>query len=1059
MIPIQLTLRNFLSYREATLDFRGLQMACICGPNGAGKSSLLEAISWAIWGASRAASEDDVIHLGTQEARVDFIFSIHSHTYRIIRTRTLRQGMILEFQIASSSTVSPPAQQQFRSLTAKGVRATQQLILQHLNLDYETFINSAYLRQGRADEFMLKRPGERKQILADLLKLQHYDLLADRARDRARQLKGQLEVLDKQRTLLKTQHCSPDDLTQAYTAVEDTISHLQQLQATGREQLQVWQTQQQQRYGWQQQLQWQHQQAQALQAERQRLQTELAKVEQHYQSLDALVQQEADIVVGYAQWQHLQGQEELFTNRWQAYQTLQQQRQEYQQEQSDRRQTWQQQWQQAQLQAQTLQEQLQEQRPILEQAADVAAGLEHLRTAREQLQHYEQVQLQASPLLQRRQHLQHELNHRADRLSRRLDELRRQVQHLQNQQQRSQQVQQAATHLSQRLEDLDQLRRYQEQVREKGLERRSFMERLQAHQRAYETQLAEVEQLIRLLRPAARVLAPVTGLEHDGPLFSLLLTAREPVGNYAIEPRPSLQPDPEVGSSPICPLCDRALDEHHWHVVMQKHEAKQQDILDQIWVIREQLAVSEREIQVLRQEYCQIQDQLSQYGSMMHKQGQLQEQLLATVTAHQTLMDLTQQLAQVEQQLRQGDYATEVQTELQLLEQTLTTLNYDERDHALARGQVDRWRWAEAKHHAIQQAQKRYDQLLQKQPQLAAQIEHLEAQMAHLDSEATTQLAQFDADLAAIDYSLEQHNALRASLRQAQGWQLKYQELQQARQRLPQVQQRLDELTQHLQATDQQQQAIDQQVAGLQRCLADTPDPAEQMHAIEQQIQQARQDLDQQLAERGRLQQQIQHQADLSCQQATLEADYQQVQQQHRIYQELAQAFGKNGIPALIIENVLPQLETMANQILSRLTRNQLHVKFVTQRLRSSKSKAQPSKASDTLDILLCDAHGTRPYETYSGGEAFRINFAIRLALARLLSQRSGTALQLLIVDEGFGTQDQEGCDRLIAAINAIASDFACILTITHMPAFRDAFPARIEVSKTEAGSQIRLCV
>lgn len=54
MIPVQLILKNFLSYRDATLDFRGLHTACICGSNGAGKSSLLEAITWAIWGESRA---------------------------------------------------------------------------------------------------------------------------------------------------------------------------------------------------------------------------------------------------------------------------------------------------------------------------------------------------------------------------------------------------------------------------------------------------------------------------------------------------------------------------------------------------------------------------------------------------------------------------------------------------------------------------------------------------------------------------------------------------------------------------------------------------------------------------------------------------------------------------------------------------------------------------------------------------------------------------------------------------------------------------------------------
>lgn len=89
------------------------------------------------------------------------------------------------------------------------------------------------------------------------------------------------------------------------------------------------------------------------------------------------------------------------------------------------------------------------------------------------------------------------------------------------------------------------------------------------------------------------------------------------------------------------------------------------------------------------------------------------------------------------------------------------------------------------------------------------------------------------------------------------------------------------------------------------------------------------------------------------------------------------------------------------------------------------------------------------------GGEAFRINFSIRLALAKLLAQRAGTSLQMLIVDEGFGTQDREGCDRLVAAINAIAPDFACILTITHMPYFKEAFQARIEVTKNSEGSQI----
>mgnify|MGYP001796474016 CR=1 FL=1 len=173
MIPLQVTLKNFLSYQDASLDFSGLHTACICGSNGAGKSSLLEAITWVVWGESRAASEDDIIHTGAKDVRVDFTFEANEEVYRVIRTRRRGSSSALEFQIETTEG--------FKSLTSKGLRATQEEVINHIKLDYDTFINSAYLRQGRADEFMLKRPSERKEILAELLKLNQYDDLEDKA--------------------------------------------------------------------------------------------------------------------------------------------------------------------------------------------------------------------------------------------------------------------------------------------------------------------------------------------------------------------------------------------------------------------------------------------------------------------------------------------------------------------------------------------------------------------------------------------------------------------------------------------------------------------------------------------------------------------------------------------------------------------------------------------------------------------------------------------------------------------------------------------------------------
>jgi exonuclease SbcC len=64
MIPVKLTLCNFMPYREAVLSFAGIHVACLCGDNGNGKSALLDAITWALWGKSRAKNDDDLIHHG-----------------------------------------------------------------------------------------------------------------------------------------------------------------------------------------------------------------------------------------------------------------------------------------------------------------------------------------------------------------------------------------------------------------------------------------------------------------------------------------------------------------------------------------------------------------------------------------------------------------------------------------------------------------------------------------------------------------------------------------------------------------------------------------------------------------------------------------------------------------------------------------------------------------------------------------------------------------------------------------------------------------------------------
>ena len=1004
MIPLQLTLKNFLSYRQATLDFRGLHTACICGPNGAGKSSLLEAITWVIWGQSRAESEDDIIQAGAQDVRVDFIFQNNQQIHRIIRTRQRGQSSSLEFQIESSGG--------FRSLTEKGVRATQQLILHHLKLDYDTFINSAYLRQGRADEFMLRRPSERKQILADLLKLDQYEALAEQAKDLSRQFKGQAEQVEQSLQVIKQQLQEREVITQRQSLLEATLQQLQQTQSTDQTQLQQLQVVQHQRSTWQQQLTFVRQQEQNLSQDCDRLTQDIAATEAQQRQLTTLLQQEDQIKAGYSQYITLQQEEESLNSKFQAYQEAQQRKQQRQQQLTQQVNEINLKIRDAQAQLEALRPQEQEIQETLSRSTEVATALEQLNLARRRLSELDKLQLRVSPLLQRRNAVQTELDRAQARLSARLDELRSSESQLNAQIAATPQLRQTVLQVGAEIGQLEKKRVYQQRVQEKGLERRSFQERLQENQRRYEKQIAELMQKIEMLQ----------------------------------------------AQNAVCPLCDRPLDEAHGQHVIQKTLTEQKTVQEQFWIVREQLAVCERELQVLRGEYAQLAQELAPYEKLLEQRGQLEARLEATDEVYDRLYEISEEKEQLERSLSAGAYAEELQTELRQIEAQLQQLNYNEQTHALTRGEVDRWRWAEIKQAKLDEATKRLRQIDEKKPQLQAQLQSLHTALHELQtsSELKQQIDALDQQMAQIGYNLAEHNALRGTLRQAQSWQLRYQELVSAQQQYPQVCQRLESLTQTWQGRRADQDAINSQISEIVKQLEQYPDASNDIQSLDLRIQQRRRQLDEQLSQQGRLEQRFTQLELLESQYNEQQKQLQDLQRQYRVHQELAIAFGKNGIQALMIENILPQLEAETNHILARLTGNQLHVQFVTQKAGRRASK-KTTKLIDTLDILIADANGTRPYETYSGGEAFRINFSIRLALARLLAQRAGTSLQMLIVDEGFGTQDSEGCDRLIAAINAISSDFSCILTVTHMPQFKEAFQTRIEVSKTQQGSQLSL--
>lgn len=168
-------------------------------------------------------------------------------------------------------------------------------------------------------------------------------------------------------------------------------------------------------------------------------------------------------------------------------------------------------------------------------------------------------------------------------------------------------------------------------------------------------------------------------------------------------------------------------------------------------------------------------------------------------------------------------------------------------------------------------------------------------------------------------------------------------------------------------------------------------------------------------------------------------------------YKAIIHALSKDGIQALLIEEALPEIEEEANNLLARLTDNQAHL--IIESLKDLKSGG----SKETLEIKVSDSMGIRPYELFSGGEAFRIDFALRIAISKLLARRAGTSLQTLIIDEGFGSQDEEGLSHIMEAIYKIQRDFSKIIIVSHLQSMKDQFPVNFFINKGPEGSILRI--
>ena len=184
MIPLKLTLSGIMSYREEqTLDFKDDSLWVLVGKNASGKSSIFDAIIFVLFGETRikGVPNRELVNHYSDTAQITFDFAVGNQQYRVKRTinkkgSVTRQASILLLKPDGSLVPQPIP------LTHKE-KEFKNWIENDIGLNYEVFITSVLLRQGKADAFLDAPTETRYDVLSKLIDLSKYAALEGRARE------------------------------------------------------------------------------------------------------------------------------------------------------------------------------------------------------------------------------------------------------------------------------------------------------------------------------------------------------------------------------------------------------------------------------------------------------------------------------------------------------------------------------------------------------------------------------------------------------------------------------------------------------------------------------------------------------------------------------------------------------------------------------------------------------------------------------------------------------------------------------------------------------------
>ena len=1012
MIPVKLYLKNFMSYGDNVpyLDFTSFQLACLCGNNGHGKSALIDAITWVLWGEGRKTStekkaSDGLLKIGTTEMMVELVFDLEGDRFRVIRQYVKgnkTSKTTLEFEVFDEQIDN------FTTLTQKSVSLTQAKINQFLRMTYEVFINSSALIQGRADEFAIKKASERKQLLADILGLYRYDRLSEKAREKYREANTRLKFIEEEKAKLEEELKQKKNISEKFKITKKELKNLnKEINATEKE-LAGARDKKNRLTVIKEKVNNIEEQLKTDSILLKEMGSEQSGLSEEIERLKSIVSEEENIKKSYEEHQRLLKEESLMIEKIHKMTQLRQKKNSLDSKIIQRKNEIYSEINIIKEQIKSIKDKLQTSLKIIEEREDIEKKHRELVDLEKKEKNLEESYMEQKNLEREKRKIEKIISEKENLLKIELGTQKNREIELEKKLSRTEELEKEIEEIRLKTDKIDELMNAKEKIVEKGQEKRSLIERI-------EEKIKDMEK----------------ETEEDRKRWKAIGKTR--TGN--------------------CPLCEAPFDKERKLKTLDKIKKEAQIRKEKIDQLKSSIKKEEKEKNYLVLQHKKISEDLKnlepEKSLLVRKEMELKE----CRKAEEKLEKLKDDIKNLQKKIAEKKYAEKELEELSKVEKKLREKDFNEKEIIDIRNKkedLSPYRNLKIK---LDMALEDKKELENKLPVLEKTLKEKEDSLNKEDFafDLKEELKEIVKELDLLNYSGEEHNLLREKIKKLSKITTKKVLLDDAKKQLPVKEKKEEELIKNIDKTRQKLKNMKEEREEKIFLLSELPLIEEEIPQKEISLQGMRLRANDLTLEMGNLESLLENYKKRETTLKDLKEEMKSTNKDKKIYKILNKAFGKDGIQALIIQNCIPEIETEANKLLSRLTDNRIHLSL--ELLREKKSGG----LKETLDIKISDEVGTRDYELYSGGEAFRTNFALRIALAKLLARRSGTKLRTLIIDEGFGTQDTEGLEQLVQVIQETSRDFDKIIVITHLETLKNLFPTRIEVNKSTYGSNFEI--